>query len=672
MKTVSNRVNLLSILALFSSLGAFDAVAAVPTSSQIEGVLLSSAGGPAADGTYSLTLQLLDGPSGAAVWSEAGLSVAVKGGQFALVAGAKTPLSASLLSGDRWLQVQVGTDPALPAVQLRSTLQALRAGMAEGLECTGCVKAGMLDAGILQGYAKSSDLSGFAKTTDLSAYAKTADLSGYAKTADLGDYVKASSLSKVAGTGSYADLANIPVHAKIGASCGTGLVMKGIKADGSYECVSGSIDAASLPKDGLDEISNGLLTNQFTEIASSVKVPLDIADSFPAGIADEIIVPDWGTAQGVSVGLDITNSDISKLKVTVYDPQGKPYALHNLSGTGTTIKTTYPGATAPVSGDFGAWVGGNPKGKWSIAVADMAGVSGGKDGKLNSWTVQVQYMSGQKAAVNKGLQLVPASTAPVPCQPSNMGTLYFDITSKTLRYCDGTNWRSLADTCGNGIVDATEQCDDGNNTNGDGCSATCMAPVGLAKANPGTTCLGIVNAWKTAGETPPKDGKFWITAPKGQVVQVLCDMSSEGGGYTYFAVDSGKGTSRSTDDNTCKDYGMDIFYPRSKAQWTWVLSKYDSSYFATIPGVTKPGDGGNYTGCAMRHPATYGGGCADWQVPDGGRWWLRDATFSEPNGDYTANCWLSMYNFTPGDIQFNDGNCSYATSKYLCSTNDKK
>ena len=427
-----------------------------------------------------------------------------------------------------------------------------------------------------------------------------------------------------------------------------------------------------MPKDGLDEISNGLLTNQFKEIASSIKMPLDIADAFPAGVADEIVVPDWGTAQSVSVSLDLSNSDISKLKVTVYDPQGKAYVLHSLSGSGTAIKTTYPDATAPVSGDFAAWVGNNPKGKWSISVADTAGVGGGLDGKVNSWTIEVKVMSSQKAAVTKGLQLVPASAAPVPCLPSNMGTLYFDITSKTLRYCDGANWRSLADTCGNGILDQTEQCDDGNNANGDGCSSTCVAAVGLIKANPGKTCLDVIDAWKTAGETPPKDGKFWITAPKGQVVQVECDMSSEGGGYTYLAVDSGKTTSRSTDDNTCKDYGMDIFYPRSKAQWTWVLAKFGAGYFATIPGVTKPGNGGNYTGCAMRNPTSYGSGCSDWKVPDGGRWWLRDSTYGEPNGDYDGNCWLSMYNHSAGDIQFNDGNCSYATTKYLCSTNDKK
>ncbi|MCB9738019.1 MAG: DUF4215 domain-containing protein [Deltaproteobacteria bacterium] len=283
-----------------------------------------------------------------------------------------------------------------------------------------------------------------------------------------------------------------------------------------------------------------------------------------------------------------------------------------------------------------------------------------------------------------------------------MGALYFDKASKSLRYCDGSAWRTLADTCGNGIVEPNEQCDDGNNADGDGCSKTCqttcgdklvvgaeecddgnqvgtdacdnsckLTAYGTDKAMPGTSCLDIFTQFKAAGVTQ-KDGSYWIKAPKGQVIAVDCDMSSEGGGYTYFTVASGKTTSRSTDDNTCKDYGLDIVYPRSKAQWTWMLAKYDTSYFSTIPGVTKSGNGGSYTGCVMRDPKSYGSGCGDWKVPDGGRWWLRDSTYTEPNGDYTANCWLSMYQHTPGDIRFNDGNCSYSTSKYVCSTNDKK
>ena len=39
--------------------------------------------------------------------------------------------------------------------------------------------------------------------------------------------------------------------------------------------------------------------------------------------------------------------------------------------------------------------------------------------------------------------------------------------------------------CGDGIVDGTEQCDDGNTTSGDGCSATCTLEPGFACVTPG-------------------------------------------------------------------------------------------------------------------------------------------------------------------------------------------
>ncbi len=653
---------------------------AVPQNLGIDGVVQTSGGGPVADGVYGMTFSLLDGPKGAAVWSEPAAPITVTGGHFAYTLGGIKPVGAALTAGDRWVQVQINAEPPMPAVPLRSVWSALRAEVAEGLDCSGCISLNQIDAKVLQPYAK---------TADLGVFAKAADLSGYAQKAELAEFAKVNALAKVAGsgsykdlldkpnfadvatTGAYADLVGTPVMAKIGVACGTGLVVTGIKADGSLACVSAAVTAASLPPDGLDEISNGLLTNQFTEASASATVPIDVMDGQPAGVSDLLVVPDVGIAQSISVTIDIANSNIANLRVTLYDPTGAEFKLHDQTGSGTSLKATYTASSKLASGSLAGWVGKNAKGNWSINVADMAGVQGNKDGKILAWSVAVGVMSSKKAAATSAFQMVPQASAPVPCNKANMGTLYFDLTSKTLRYCDGTNYRNLADTCGNGILDNSEDCDDGNNVNGDGCSNICQASYGAVKTKPGLSCLHIQTQQKAAGDTA-KDGNFWITAPKGQVIQVTCDMTTEGGGYTYFPVDSGKTTFKFTEDNTCKDYGLDIVMPRSKEHWTWMLAKYGNSYFSTIPGVYKTNDGGNYTGCIMRNPTSYGSGCADWRVGDGGRWWMRDSTFGEPNGDYQSNCWLSMYNFDPGNIQFNDGTCSYSTAKYLCSTNDKK
>ncbi len=495
------------VLAALAAMAAPTAALAVPGWSQVEGVLLSSAGGPAADGNYTATLTLQDS-GGAQVWSEAGVVLAVKSGQFAVKLGAKTPLTSGIFGKQLQLVLQIGADPALPAVQLGSVPVALRAGAAEELDCSGCVKAGHLDPGLLSPYAKSSDLQGYVKTADLSGYAKTVDLADYVNAAALakvagtgayGDLTGAPSLAKVATSGSYADLINAPVLAKVGASCGTGLVLKGIKADGSYECVAGSVDASTLPKDGLDEISNGLLTNQFTEKAPSTKTPIDIADAFPAGVTDEITVPDYGTAQGVTIALDLTNSDISKVKVTVYDPQGKAYVLHDQSGSGTSLKSTWPAPTKLVSGDLGAWIGGNPKGKWSISVADLTGVTGGKDGKLNSWTIQVQTMASNKVAATGAFQFANATSPPVPCEASTFGATYANPSDKALYVCNGKDWSPIF-----------------------------LTAYG-SQENPASSCKDVLAKLPSS-----KDGQYWVKG-SGGAFQVTCDMTTDGGGWTIFS-----------------------------------------------------------------------------------------------------------------------------------------
>lgn len=50
---------------------------------------------------------------------------------------------------------------------------------------------------------------------------------------------------------------------------------------------------------------------------------------------------------------------------------------------------------------------------------------------------------------------------------------------------------SLATTCGNGQIDRNEQCDDGNKTRGDGCSALCQLEPGFACPQIGQSCLEL-------------------------------------------------------------------------------------------------------------------------------------------------------------------------------------
>ena len=57
---------------------------------------------------------------------------------------------------------------------------------------------------------------------------------------------------------------------------------------------------------------------------------------------------------------------------------------------------------------------------------------------------------------------------------------------------------------------------------------------------------------------------------------------------------------------------------------------------------------------------------SSWRTADGSAWWLRDDKFVEPNGAYSANCYLVVYGVEPDDIKFNDIHCAIHSKDYLC------
>merc|ERR1719345_86175 len=64
---------------------------------------------------------------------------------------------------------------------------------------------------------------------------------------------------------------------------------------------------------------------------------------------------------------------------------------------------------------------------------------------------------------------------------------------------------------------------------------------------------------------------------------------------------------------------------------------------------------------------------SSWRTSDGSPWHLSQTPFSEPNGDYTANCFLFVLdtNLGSGDVTFNDARCLYHSSTYLCQPVDE-
>ena len=132
-------------------------------------------------------------------------------------------------------------------------------------------------------------------------------------------------------------------------------------------------------------------------------------------------------------------------------------------------------------------------------------------------------------------------------------------------------------------------------------------------------------------------------------------------------------TRRSTDADTCKANGLNILVPRSVEHWAYLTENYMAYMQSAFVGVSRPTNGvpsaqkRKPMNSVQFPPAT----SADaWQAIDGGPWFLSSKASGEPNGDYRANCWLSISN--QGDVTnlgYNDITGGYASSKYLCSNN---
>jgi hypothetical protein len=248
------------------------------------------------------------------------------------------------------------------------------------------------------------------------------------------------------------------------------------------------------------------------------------------------------------------------------------------------------------------------------------------------------------------------------------GTNSFDTQTFTLIRSSGA-WRVLASLTV-------------NSTTYPGTSAANPAPSGYWLAQNLKTPLSLTS------------GLYWIKSSlMPNALQMYVDMTQEDGGYDFYSITGGTSISAYGDTHSGLALGLDLVFPRSPQHWqamrnyvSNVLGDTGNAFFQTTYVVyrttTQTGGsrGGNYTGVIMRDPRFYGTGTEDWRTGDGGRWWLRNTTFGEPNGDYSARGFLglaaggySFIGYSGGDVSFNDGlNYPYPIgTSYLVSTNAK-
>lgn len=129
------------VLALGIAVATPTALAAVPSTLNYQGQL-GNAAGAQVNGAVSITFALYDvATGGTAVWSET-QSVTVNNGLYYVTLGQTTALTPSLFGVPLFLGIKVGTDAEMtPRTPLNSSATALRAQVAESLNCTNCVTA---------------------------------------------------------------------------------------------------------------------------------------------------------------------------------------------------------------------------------------------------------------------------------------------------------------------------------------------------------------------------------------------------------------------------------------------------------------------------------------------------------------------------------------------------
>lgn len=185
------------------------------------------------------------------------------------------------------------------------------------------------------------------------------------------------------------------------------------------------------------------------------------------------------------------------------------------------------------------------------------------------------------------------------------------------------------------------------------------------------------NQLYNAGDTTTANCTTYRIRPNTGVAEFttyVCGSNYDGGGFDMYLCQGCSGFQYFNSGNSCSGLGLSIWAPRSQPCWQAAQSIWGWTTGTGNGGLTyvyKPNGGGNYTGGPFRQGNYYGSGYNDWRVIDGGRWWVRNTGFGEPNGDYDGYGGLGMYGQNGYEMGFNDGGAANGGGQYVCSTNAK-
>jgi cysteine-rich repeat protein len=171
-----------------------------------------------------------------------------------------------------------------------------------------------------------------------------------------------------------------------------------------------------------------------------------------------------------------------------------PGASYTLVGTpGTATKVSFAGditALANTMGSFGCGGGSGPDQAYAITPTISGAITAELHASYPASLLHVRgecFSSGTELDCRKGpLASVPIRTT-FPVEANKTYFIFADTDTYASDMDPGTGVYTLdvtltSSTCGNGVLELPEECDDGDMTDGDGCTATCTLeplPAGI-------------------------------------------------------------------------------------------------------------------------------------------------------------------------------------------------
>jgi hypothetical protein len=221
-----------------------------------------------------------------------------------------------------------------------------------------------------------------------------------------------------------------------------------------------------------------------------------------------------------------------------------------------------------------------------------------------------------------------------------------------------------------------EACDDSSG------NVVCSTFSGVS----GVDCTSIL-----ADDPAAVSGSYRITPQTTFTSSIVyCDMTTDGGGYSFFKVDSDSVSALDSSvkapeaEAYCEQRGMQLFIPRTEDH---LSAAYDLALNAAIgPSATINylyimGIYPNQAGARCRNtPLQSGAVDCDWRAGDDGPFWASDSTtISEPNGDNAIDQSMN-YTFqndqsqpaSYSNIKYNDITSGYASRYFICDTGVKQ